>query len=159
MKSPLAHPLLILSCLLLVVNDHVLKDQFANWWTGKLSDVAFMIVMPTWIWVGLRYCNAHVGRTHLWLILIGTALFFSSMQLSVWGDATYRYVLGALQYPYWAFLSLRTEGTLPSIAPVSSTPDPTDLVVLPFLMGSWWIVDSTLNKNSIKESDKVPLTT
>jgi hypothetical protein len=36
----------IISLLLLAVNDHVLKSAFGNWITGKLSDLAGMVVLP-----------------------------------------------------------------------------------------------------------------
>ncbi|MBK5221569.1 MAG: hypothetical protein JJE52_01565 [Acidimicrobiia bacterium] len=35
------------SVALLAINDHVLKDTFSGWWTGKLSDVAGPVVVAT----------------------------------------------------------------------------------------------------------------
>ena len=40
----LLHPLAIAALGLLVVNDHWWKDQFGSIWTGKLSDVAGLIL-------------------------------------------------------------------------------------------------------------------
>ena len=33
-------PWFLISVLLLLINDHLLKDLYGNWVTGKLSDVA-----------------------------------------------------------------------------------------------------------------------
>ena len=40
----LAHPLFLAAVGMLAVNDHLLKDRFPGWWTGKLSDVAGLAV-------------------------------------------------------------------------------------------------------------------
>jgi len=41
-----AHPVCLLSVGLLLVNDHILKSAFPSALTGKLSDIAWMIVCP-----------------------------------------------------------------------------------------------------------------
>jgi hypothetical protein len=40
------HPLTLISFALLVVNDHFLKWAHPSWLTGKLSDVAGMVLAP-----------------------------------------------------------------------------------------------------------------
>lgn len=41
----MGHPALFVCIAALVVNDHVLKDRYPGWWTGKLSDFAGLAVM------------------------------------------------------------------------------------------------------------------
>lgn len=41
----LGSPWFIAAIFLLAVNDHVLKHRFPGWWTGKLSDVAGVVVV------------------------------------------------------------------------------------------------------------------
>lgn len=41
-----AHPVTCLAVLLLLLNDHVLKGAYGTWWTGKLSDVAGLVLAP-----------------------------------------------------------------------------------------------------------------
>lgn len=41
-----AHPVTCLAVLLLLLNDHVLKAAYGTWWTGKLSDVAGLVLAP-----------------------------------------------------------------------------------------------------------------
>ena len=41
----LGHPALFVCVVLLLLNDHVLKDRFPGWWTGKLSDFAGLAVV------------------------------------------------------------------------------------------------------------------
>lgn len=40
----LGHPAFLACVVVLVLNDHVLKDRFPGWWAGKLSDVAGVAV-------------------------------------------------------------------------------------------------------------------
>ena len=42
----LAHPGSVLALVVLVLNDHVLKQAWPGWVTGKLSDVAGLVVAP-----------------------------------------------------------------------------------------------------------------
>lgn len=42
----LVHPATIVALALLLLNDHVLKAAYGTWWTGKLSDVAWLAVAP-----------------------------------------------------------------------------------------------------------------
>lgn len=62
----LGHPLFIACVVLLALNDHLFKERFPGWWTGKLSDVAgvaivtvltAMVIGPRWAFplVGLSF--------------------------------------------------------------------------------------------------------
>ena len=43
----LGQPWFLGAVALLALNDHILKEQFPSWWTGKLSDVAGVAVLAT----------------------------------------------------------------------------------------------------------------
>lgn len=51
----LAHPVTIGAVLLWLLNDHVLKQAWPSWWTGKLSDVAGLVVAPLLLAVPLSW--------------------------------------------------------------------------------------------------------
>lgn len=53
----------IISLILLVINDHVLKAEFGNWVTGKLSDFAGMIILPLLLAFTFPKLKAHA----IWL--------------------------------------------------------------------------------------------
>lgn len=57
------HPGFLLAVAVLAVNDHVLKDRFGTWWTGKLSDVAGLVVVgvATSVLLGARRGVVLVG--------------------------------------------------------------------------------------------------
>ena len=40
----LGRPFFLLAIALLALNDHVLKQRYPGWWTGKLSDFAGVVV-------------------------------------------------------------------------------------------------------------------
>lgn len=43
----LGRPWFILAVLLLALNDHVLKENWPGWFTGKLSDFAGLVIIGT----------------------------------------------------------------------------------------------------------------
>ena len=45
-RAALLHPVALAALATLLVNDHVLKAAWPGWWTGKLSDLAALIVGP-----------------------------------------------------------------------------------------------------------------
>lgn len=45
----LLHPIFIVGLLALLLNDHFLKDYYGNWWTGKLSDVVGIMILPLFL--------------------------------------------------------------------------------------------------------------
>ncbi len=65
----LLHPVFLASLLLLLLNDHWWKYDYPSWFTGKLSDVAGLVVLPVFL---RALFPAHHRK-----ILIFTALFFS----------------------------------------------------------------------------------
>lgn len=42
----LVHPWPIFAVMVLILNDHFLKMQYGNWWTGKISDFAGVFFLP-----------------------------------------------------------------------------------------------------------------
>ena len=42
----LAHPVTVAALVVLLVNDHLLKYAYPGWVTGKLSDVAGLVLAP-----------------------------------------------------------------------------------------------------------------
>ena len=49
------HPFILLLLIIWAMNDHILKEIFANEFTGKLSDIAGLAVFPL-----LPYCSYEV---------------------------------------------------------------------------------------------------
>jgi hypothetical protein len=45
-EYPLLHPVPLFALATLILNDHVLKQRYPGWVTGKLSDVAGMVFFP-----------------------------------------------------------------------------------------------------------------
>gem|GEM_PF-1600467 len=132
----LLHPAALLSLLLLVVNDHYLKQAYPGTLSGKVSDFCFMVLMPLWlhaaVWItfGPRLRKVVEKRTTLLAATILTGFIFVLMNTTAIGDAIYRVTLGSLQWPLRTAASLIKEGSLATWAPVKATPDPTDLWAL-----------------------------
>lgn len=101
-----------------LVNDHVLKDRYGSWWTGKLSDVVGLMVFPLIVAVVIERWSR---RAIEWAVAT-TVIFFASINLVPAADAA-------------------TEGALSLlIGPTVLTLDPTDVLLLPcagFAMWAW----------------------
>ena len=113
----LTHPVAVGALIVLVVNDHVLKEAFGSAITGKLSDIAGAIFVPLLVAVVLE---RYVARS----IEIGmaiTAIVLGAINLIPAADGLFEACLGVL----WP-------GS-------TNTLDPTDLVAIPAVGVSYWI--------------------
>ena len=133
------HPVVVAMLALWLVNDHVLKDLFGNAWTGKLSDVAGLVVFPliplAVYQVGCAW-RKRVPRYQarvLYGSLLATLVLFVSINLSVACSDLCCSALAVAQWPLRALVSVATGDGLIGIVPVVATPDPTDLLTLPAL--------------------------
>jgi len=132
----LRHRLVLLMLALWILNDHVFKAMWGNSFTGKLSDIAGLVVFPL-IFVGayeivcaLRRIQAEHTRTILWAGLsLSAALIIGINLFDVCAQAC-RIGLGLMQ---WPFRSLWALSILP-LTKVNLTMDPTDLWTLPALI-------------------------
>lgn len=69
----------ILGLLLLILNDHFLKEAFGNWYTGKLSDFAGILIFPMF----LKYCFRITTRKAVLFTIVGFLFWKSSLSQSV----------------------------------------------------------------------------
>src|SRR5688500_10373892 len=122
-ESGLLHPIALAAIALLVINDHVLKDAYPSWLTGKLSDVAGMVFFPL-LAAALLAPIVRIDRDRLLTAcVIATGVGFAAIKL--WEPATVvcEHVLGFLQL---------------SPGPVQIVRDPTDLLALVALAFPLW---------------------
>lgn len=114
----LAHPMSIGAILLLLVNDHLLKESYPGWLTGKVSDFAGLLFFPFllgWIF-GLVSQSRRAIPLAFWI----TGLWFTAIKTS----------------PYAASATERLASSLGGIDS-QIVVDPTDLVGLAALAVGW----------------------
>jgi len=141
--AAMLHPIAWSALVLLLLNDHYLKQTFGNALTGKLSDVAGLIVFPLFVvgvceWLDSRRASDArplAGAWPFWL----TGVVFAAMQLLTPAAEGFRYGLGLLQWPYYCAKALLLAAPWPPIRPVAHTADPTDLFALPALGVAYWV--------------------
>ena len=133
----LVHPLPVLALLLLVVNDHLLKPNHPGWLSGKLSDIAVLVLLP-FVLLALADLVAFAwrklpvpGRVALVTSIVGSAGLFAAIELIPLVGEAYRWGLGAAQWPVRALAALAAGLPLPALLPVQLTFDLTDLLTLP----------------------------
>ena len=114
----LAHPGAVLSLVLLVLNDHVLKEAWPGWVTGKLSDVAGLVVAP--LLLSALLTATRVTRP-MHVAVIATGLGFAFCKTTAFGAVVTSSV--------WSLF-----GT-----PTMIRADITDLLALPALYVAWRI--------------------
>ncbi len=115
-----AHPLWVGSLLLLLVNDHLLKGAgvLPGWLTGKLSDFAGLFLAPALLaaLLGVR------SRRGFFRVHVGLGVFFAALKL-------------------WEPAARGFEGAMGWLGvPARVVVDPTDLLALPALLASFWLL-------------------
>lgn len=122
-EQALLHPVWIAALGALALNDHVLKGAgvLPPMWTGKLSDVAGLIVAPA---LAAAVARVSTARTS-WLIAIVVGGVFSVLKLSPDAATSWTALFATFGIPFrvWS--------------------DPSDLVALPAIFVSLWLVHST----------------
>ncbi len=108
--GPLLDARFLLALILLIVNDQFLKAAYGNWVTGKLSDLAGLVVLPVLVGVVLGAFGLH-RRVAAACMTVGA--WFAAMKLSPWVAEQTELVLEAV-----------------TARPSTIVVDPTDLVGL-----------------------------
>jgi hypothetical protein len=134
----LLHPIVLLALAAWIVNDHWGKAAHPGVLTGKLSDVASLIVAPLLPIAALELWRARRDRpppTRGWSIgwLAGVGALMVAIKLFAAAAWAYCHGLAVLQWPLRAVARVLTGDPLPALAPVHLAMDPTDLWTLPAL--------------------------
>ncbi|RJS22540.1 hypothetical protein DRW03_14610 [Corallococcus sp. H22C18031201] len=141
--SMLLHPGMLLAVGVLVLNDHVFKARWPSWWTGKLSDVAGLVMFPLLLQALWEVARAgvkgefHPSRHVLWGCILAAGLGFSATKVSRLAAEGWRWGLGGMQWPVRAVRAWGVGQPWPSVRPVSHVMDVTDLLALPALGLAW----------------------
>jgi uncharacterized membrane protein len=119
------HPVAVIALIVLVANDHAWKYSHPGWLTGKLSDVAGLIVFPLVLCAALHVVSA--SERLLAGCVAATMIGFALVKL--WAPATQvcEWAMGWLQAPF------------SSVTPTTLVRDPTDLLALPFAIVALWL--------------------
>lgn len=132
------HPIALAAAVVLVVNDWLLKPSPAPvWLTGKLSDLAGLVLAPVALtaavglvlWVAARLgsrVDPWLTRRRLAIAIAATAAVFAAVKLSPAVAAR----VGAI----WGHVARGAH----------LVADPTDLLALPALAVAWWIGEREL---------------
>jgi hypothetical protein len=159
----LTHPVTLVALAAWALNDHLFKTTWPSWVTGKLSDVACLIVLPalaTGIVELIRHWRGQPRRADGWLVLtaVGAGLVMALINLSPLAGRAYELGLGALQLPFRALGASIAGHAMPSYRPVVLTMDPTDLVTLPAVIVPVWLqrrrpaVQATPSRTRVREA-------
>lgn len=121
----LGHPATIAAVIVLLLNDHFLKYAWPGVITGKLSDVAGMLVAPPLLallvlTLGGARMDPHADRVAL-TSLLATGVGFGFAKVSAVG--------ASLASQAWSLIA----------GPSEVLADATDLVALPALGFAWWV--------------------
>ena len=144
-RSPLLHPLALAALALLVLNDHVLKARFPGLVTGKLSDLAGMVLAPLFVLaIADALAPASLARRRAyatasaWACVLFVACAFTLTK--TWTPAAHFYetVMGLARTPF-RWIGAWTLGRPLWTEHVVLVRDPTDLVALPFGLLAVWI--------------------
>lgn len=135
-ERALLHPVTLCSIFLLVLNDHMLKELFPGFITGKLSDVAgmifFPIVLAAFIQMLFPKVRSFEGRI-VWCSALATAIVFVGVKTVHWANELYAHVFG---FTYSLVVNVETLLTDLSFGPIrkaSLIMDPSDVWAVVFV--------------------------
>jgi hypothetical protein len=148
----LLHPLTLAFLTLWIVNDHVLKQAYPGLLSGKLSDVASLVVFPLLMLASVELVWPSLSKTArrivLGLAVAATGSVMISIKLFEPAAWVYREGLGALQWPFYAAHAWLRGVDLPGLRSVHLAMDASDILTLPSLSIAVWIAESTQNDAS-----------
>jgi hypothetical protein len=133
----LLHPLALVALATLLVNDHVLKSAFPGWWTGKLSDLAALVVLALVIQAIAELLGAAIHPRVLAASLLASGATLIAIKLLPAAAELYRVSLGLAQWMPAAVAAWLAGGTTPAVVPVALTRDASDVLALPVLWLAW----------------------
>ena len=146
----LLHPLSLLALVLLLLNDHVLKAAWPSLLTGKLSDVAGLVVFPlvvvaAWetVLVGVRRWREPTARP-LALAVVVTGIAFTLVKTIPMVAIVAGWLVGRAQWLLSLPIHAIAGTPLAPVIPTAIVVDPTDLLALPCLAVAVWIGRSRL---------------
>jgi hypothetical protein len=154
------HPVSLLALGVLVLNDHALKAAYPGLITGKLSDVAGVVLLPLVLVAGWELIGAALGRASgpharvLALAILLTGVGFTLVKVAPPVAMAFGWLLGAVQWPVAILAAVA--GGLPVVLAPSAAPivvDPGDLVALPALAIAIWIGAARVRRASGLEAD------
>jgi hypothetical protein len=141
----LLHPASLFAIGVLLVNDHVLKEAWGGWWTGKLSDFAGLLLFPLLLQACWELGQTLLRRgwapsvTVLSASVALTALAFAAVKLHPAAAGAFGFASVLLQWPVRVIAAIIGGDVLPALQPGIVVQDPTDLVALPMVLVSLWI--------------------
>jgi hypothetical protein len=152
----LRHPIALLAIAVWLLNDHLLKSMFPGIITGKLSDIAGMVVTPLVVAVFVELAAPRTVRAkrrfvriNAWLSIIIVAAAFAAAKTTLAGHDIYVTIATLIRAP----LHVVVERFHPIVfkESVVLVRDVTDLIAIPFGVVSVWLLEraarSTMEKD------------
>jgi len=142
-SAALLHPVTLLALALWATNNHLLKGWGPAVVTGKLSDVAALVVGPLVLfgmaeWVSPRLVQQRPS-TMLAACCAALGLLLLGLELSPAVELGYQHVIAGARFAAESLRSLWSSQPPPDYRLVPTTPDLTDLLSLPALGVAWWL--------------------
>jgi hypothetical protein len=129
----LLHPVSLGATALYVLNDWWLKAHWPGVLSGKLSDVAGMVVLPLTLLALLELAARRpLGSRWLLALILLTMAGFSATELFPAAESAWCWSWGSMQWPFRASWALLQGHAVPPVRPVVAWADPTDLLTVPF---------------------------
>lgn len=154
-------PVATISLVTLIVNDHVLKQRYANVVTGKLSDLAGLVFLPLLLVALIEVLRAG-ARVRVWRVpvpVLTICVFLTGVGFTLaktWAPITKAYCVGtgALEWPAVAVKAAIVAPHLPALPQAHMVRDTTDLLALPMLLMPWWFGRSHLTRDARRLSPR-----
>ncbi len=134
----LLHPVALAAVALMAFNDHFMKVHQPGVLSGKLSDVAGLVVLSLTLFAIAEVASRRLLGGRALLVCMAVAAVGYTL-VEVWWPAelAWCWSWGLLQWPVRAAFAAARGDAMPVVLPVRAWSDWTDLLVLPAVGGAW----------------------
>ena len=135
-RDLITHPVVVVSLVVLALNDQWLKAAHPGWVTGKASDVAGLVVAPAVVLTAWSLARRRRPLPSWAPVVVVAAVGAVFALVQVWGPAgdAYRVAFGWARWPLDAGAALLAGDPPPPVRAVRLWADPWDLLALPALV-------------------------
>lgn len=128
----LLHPVSLAASEAYLFDDWWLKAHHPGLVSGKLADVAGMIVLPLTLYALAEWIARRPLSTR-WLVaaIAVSAVGFAAVEVWTPAETAWCAAWGWMQWPFRAVAGWMVDGVVPPMRPVAAWSDPTDLLAIP----------------------------
>ncbi len=150
------HPVILIALAVWALNDHLWKAAYPGWLTGKLSDVACLIVIPAMVATGIELFTGN--SKYAYRGVVAGAIIAAAVMVLIntvpFAATVYEWGMGVLRWPMDAAWALLQGEPTSGLRPVQLWMDPTDSFTAPAVLVPIWAQRRRMQSHAPSSGDR-----